>query len=185
MFYVVAGCKENRAIPAGGTTYVYDGDTSTPLSAGGNRILKVVGTERRTYWHNAAAGTVLGEMVDGAVDREYIYLPALSGAEGNGERLLRIRQPEGWVRHHWSDHLGSLRLEIRSGGAIQSRHDYYPFGTERTTASSMDSHKFTGQERDAETGLPPSLRLRRAGDYFIARHYASNFPARSFGSGSV
>ena len=103
-------------------------------------------------------------MLDGARDREYIYL--------NGERLLRIQQPGGGIRYHWSDHLGTPRVVTNNAGDVICQHDYYPYGGERTSCSDDESRKFTlrlrsgqaGQERDAETGL----------DYFVARHYASN-----------
>jgi RHS repeat-associated protein len=60
-------------------------------------------------------------------------------------------------------------------GAIVSRHDYMPFGEEITSGTSVRSvqqgyvddgvrQKFTGKERDSETGL----------DYFIARYYSSS-----------
>nr|MDQ3805629.1 RHS repeat-associated core domain-containing protein [Acidobacteriota bacterium] len=75
-----------------------------------------------------------------------------------------------------ADHLGSPRAVTNSGGAVVSRHDYKPFGEEvaagvggRTAAmgySQLDGvrQKFTGSERDAETGL----------DFMQARYYASS-----------
>lgn len=78
------------------------------------------------------------------------------------------------------DHLGSTRLMMSSGGAVQSRTDYYPFGQEieadatyRTAGLGYQSKpaadadwqrvRFTGKERDSETGL----------DYFGARYMSS------------
>jgi RHS repeat-associated protein len=73
------------------------------------------------------------------------------------------------------DQSGSLTVTNQSGQYVSgaTRHDYLPFGEElglvggRTTAQgySGDStrQRFTGQERDGETGL----------DYFGARYYAS------------
>jgi RHS repeat-associated protein len=60
--------------------------------------------------------------------------------------------------------LGTPRLVVNDAGGIICNHDYYPFGQERTICNDGETHKFTGQERDAESGL----------DYFGARHYASN-----------
>src|SRR5256885_13481603 len=46
----------------------------------------------------------------------------------------------------------------------KSESDYYPWGGELQFANGDSNHyKFTGKERDAETGL----------DYFGARHYAN------------
>ncbi|MGH9509048.1 MAG: RHS repeat-associated core domain-containing protein, partial [Terriglobales bacterium] len=43
--------------------------------------------------------------------------------------------------------------------------DYYPYGGERVNLNTCaQNYKFTGKERDGESGL----------DYFIARHYSSN-----------
>jgi RHS repeat-associated protein len=57
------------------------------------------------------------------------------------------------------------------GNAI-STHKYLPFGEEMSPPSSNSSHKFTGHERDAETGL----------DYMLARYYS---PAGTFRFASV
>src|SRR6266404_8139418 len=65
-----------------------------------------------------------------------------------------------------ADHLGTARAITNSSGSVVSRHDYMPFGEElgagvggRTTgmgfSNSGDNNrkKFTGYERDNETGL--------------------------------
>jgi|GEM_PF-3001872 RHS repeat-associated protein len=89
-----------------------------------------------------------------------------------------------------SDHypLGRACVVMNATGAILDESDYYPFGGERAVASgagssagtpqgvrhpfggeravaggSGNAYKFTGRERDPETGL----------DYFIARYFAS------------
>jgi len=71
------------------------------------------------------------------------------------------------------DHLGSTRMVMDESGAVKARHDYFPWGEELLTASRTGalgyqandgvSQKFTGKERDAETGL----------DYFGARYFSS------------
>jgi RHS repeat-associated protein len=71
------------------------------------------------------------------------------------------------------DHLGSTRLETNSSGVQTQCSDYLPFGEEipsgttygnRTTCFGVNDNKikFTGKERDTETGL----------DYFLARYYS-------------
>ena len=67
-----------------------------------------------------------------------------------------------------SDHypLGRACVVMNATGAIQDESDYYPFGGERVVAAgSGNAYKFTGKERDPESGL----------DYFIARYYASAY----------
>ena len=74
-----------------------------------------------------------------------------------------------------TDHLGSTRMEVGKNGALSTlrRHDYAPFGEELqggqrvttgygyTTAGARQ--KFTGYEKDSETGL----------DFAQARYYAN------------
>lgn len=75
------------------------------------------------------------------------------------------------------DQLGTPRMVFDQTGSLAnvSRHDYLPFGEElfagtggRTSAQGYVAsdgvpQKFTGKERDNETGL----------DYFLARYYSS------------
>lgn len=84
----------------------------------------------------------------------------------------------GGTSYITADTLGTPRVITGANGEVKSRHDYLPFGEEiggaqvsfkgGRGASQMymgDSlhQKFTGQERDAESGL----------DYFLARSYSS------------
>ncbi|MBV9760502.1 MAG: RHS repeat protein [Acidobacteriaceae bacterium] len=72
------------------------------------------------------------------------------------------------------DHLGSLRMVTDANANVIARHDYIPFGEEIPGGiagrnSQFDGYdnvnqKFTGKERDAESGL----------DYFGARYYGSS-----------
>ena len=122
-------------------------------------MLKEVSGTKTAYYRSAVDGQVLKEFVNAgggyAQDSIYAYL--------NGSHLASLGTSGGW-KFTFRDHLGTLRVRAGSGGAIVSRHDFYPFGGEHTTPSADEDHAFTDQERDAETGL----------DYFIARHYGSN-----------
>ena len=65
-----------------------------------------------------------------------------------------------------SDHypLGRACVVMNATGAIQDESDYYPFGGERVVAAgSGNAYKFTGKERDSESGL----------DNFGARYFGS------------
>jgi RHS repeat-associated protein len=96
---------------------------------------------------------VLSEIVNGAWSKDYIYL---------GGQLLATEHTTQATRYHFADHLGTPRLVVNDAGGIICNHDYYPFGQERTVCSDGETHKFTGQERDAESTT----------DYFRARQYA-------------
>ena len=53
-----------------------------------------------------------------------------------------------------ADHLGTSRIVASSAGAILDESDFYPFGGERViSTSSGNTYKFTGKERDSESGL--------------------------------
>ncbi|WP_263377690.1 RHS repeat domain-containing protein [Granulicella paludicola] len=61
------------------------------------------------------------------------------------------------------DHLGTEIGQLDYQGNLLSSVDYAPFG-QSFNGSDQDPYKFTGKERDAESGL----------DYFGARYYGSN-----------
>jgi RHS repeat-associated protein len=63
-----------------------------------------------------------------------------------------------------SDHLKTASVITDSAGTIKAESDYYPWGGELRFLNNDSNHyKFTGKERDAETGL----------DYFGARYYSN------------
>ena len=67
--------------------------------------------------------------------------------------------------YYFSDHLGSADVVTDASGNIKEESDYYPFGGERVVTDSgiRNNYKFTGKERDPETGC----------DYFGARYYCN------------
>jgi RHS repeat-associated protein len=75
------------------------------------------------------------------------------------------------VKYYHQDAIGNVRVVTDANGNVLERHDYLPFGEECTTglcsnnpgAGAGQPRKFTGKERDAETGF----------DYFGARYYGS------------
>ncbi len=126
---------------SGGGTFFYDGD--------GRRVKKITIAGTTVYVYNA-----LGQLV-----AEYTDNPSPTNT---GTSYLT------------SDTLGTPRVITDASGALKARHDYLPFGEEimagvggRTEQQGyvVDSlkQKFTGYERDSETGL----------DYAQARYYAS------------
>lgn len=127
-----------------GASYSYDGD--------GRRVRKADQSGTTIYVYDA-----LGKMV-----AEYSNTTQ-ANAETDKTSYLT------------SDTLGTPRVITGSNGQVKARHDYLPFGEEvgaevggRTTNqgySQLDNirQKFTGYERDNETGL----------DYAEARYYSS------------
>ena len=82
---------------------------------------------------------------------------AASGATLNGGIVPQCTK-HGLDTYYATDHLGTVRfvktVDDNTGGEVaSSTHDYEPFGVEITPADSCDNtHKFTGHERDVETG---------------------------------
>jgi len=136
---------ENRIKNAGGVNYTYDGD--------GKRVKKDSG---KLYWTGTGGEPLAESDLAGNITSEFVFF--------NGKRIARLDLPST-VRYYFSDHLGSASVVTNADGtSIQDESDYFPFGGERIlTNSDPNQYKFTGKERDAETGL----------DYFIARHYSS------------
>jgi RHS repeat-associated protein len=136
---------ENRISKAGGVTYTYDGD--------GNRVMKSNGT---IYW-TGANGEVLAESnLSGTMSAEYMFL--------NGSRIVRMDRPSGTNHFYFSDTVGSTTMITDAIGTIEKESDYTPYGIEiPVTGSDPNHYKFTGKERDTESGL----------DSFGKRFYAS------------
>jgi len=83
-----------------------------------------------------------------------------------GARIAMLTLSAGTVNYYVSDHLGSSHVVTNSSGTILDDSDFYPYGGERSySSSSGNTRKFTGKERDSESGL----------DDFAARFYTSNY----------
>ena len=66
--------------------------------------------------------------------------------------------------YYHGDHLGSARMSSGPDGWPTWQNTYYPWGSGYNPQSTVTHYKFTGQERDPESGL----------DYFGARHNSSS-----------
>jgi RHS repeat-associated protein len=77
-------------------------------------------------------------------------------------------QPSTVTRFQLDNHLGSALLEVDGGGMVISYEEYHPYGTTAYRAGtgaaevSLKRYRYTGKERDDETGLY----------YHGARYYA-------------
>ena len=158
---------ENRLIWTAGYRYVYDGD--------GKRVEKCVaatsttpcptsGTNGTLYWTGIGSDTLDESDLSGNPQEEYIFF--------NGQRIARRDVTSTGatiaVHYYFSDHLGSHSVITNAAGtAIEQDIDYYPYGGvehDYATAPVTQRYKFTGKERDTESGL----------DNFGARYDASS-----------
>ena len=137
---------ENRLSSSAGVTYTYDGD--------GKRVKKSSGT---LYWTGTGSDALVETDLYGTVQSEYIYF--------GGKRVARI-DSNGNAYYYFTDHLGTSRVTTTAIGTVCYDADYYPYGAEQHVYVNTcgQNYKFTGKERDSETGL----------DYFGARYYGSN-----------
>jgi len=129
------------------TSYDYDADGRRVKKSGGVNTL---------YWYGSD-GKVLEETdLSGTLQNEYIFF--------GGKRVARYSVANGYS-YFFSDHLGSASVVTDALGNTKEESDYYPYGGERvvTDLGIGNNYKFTGKERDPETGL----------DYFGARYYGS------------
>jgi RHS repeat-associated protein len=141
---------ENQLTSAAGVTYTYDGD--------GKRVKKSSG---KLYWFGMGSDpldeTDLAGNTNNTSFNEYIFF--------GGKRIAR-RDSSSNVTYYFSDHLGTARIVANSSGAPVDDSDFYPFGGERVyTNSGPQNYKFTGKERDSESGL----------DNFGARYDSSQY----------
>jgi RHS repeat-associated protein len=143
---------ENHLISTAGVNYVYDGD--------GKRVEKSVsGSVTKIYWYDHT-GNVLDE-TDGtgsatnSAFNEYVLF--------GGQRLAH-RDSSNDAYYYFADHLGTSRTlaEIPAGlstATLCYDADFDPFGGERTPIvnTCLQNYKFTGKERDSESGLDNSV----------------------------
>jgi RHS repeat-associated protein len=138
---------ENRIAGAAGFAYTYDADS--------NRVEKANGTAGTLYWY-MTPGIVSESDLAGNLKSEYVFF--------DGERVARKDFPSNAVSYYFSDHLKTASVITDSAGNIKSESDYYPWGGElQFTNNDSNHYKFTGKERDSESGL----------DYFGARYYSN------------
>ncbi|HEV7220721.1 MAG TPA: RHS repeat-associated core domain-containing protein [Terriglobales bacterium] len=93
----------------------------------------------------------------GSASQEYAFF--------NGKRVARRAGVGNTVYYYFADHLGSTGEITLASGAIDQTTVYYPYGGEISVVgpSFSNNYKFTGKERDTESGL----------DNFGARYDAS------------
>ena len=148
------------------TWYVYDG--------GGKRVRKI--TERAAAEGALPARKFERIYLDGVeIYREYagddVALERRSLDVMDDRQRITLIESEGAtrvVRYQSADQLQSAHLETDSDGRVISYEEYHPFGTtayqatDAATTAAAKRYRFTGMERDDESGLA----------YHGARYYA-------------
>jgi RHS repeat-associated protein len=129
--------------------------------------LRVKTASGKLYWRGMGVDAFAESNLSGSMTDEFIYFAGRKVARRNastgaGNRVpslrsgFRLRAPTSFTpakRLNFADHLGSTRVLTNATGTILKVSDYYPFGTERIVGGSDPGlYKFTGYERDLETG---------------------------------
>jgi RHS repeat-associated protein len=128
---------DNRPAATGSTSFVYD--------SSGQRVKKITPGTTITYVGKHYECT-------NGVCKKYVFA---------GSQRVAVKTNTGTWYYH-PDHLGSSSIVTDNTGNKSEEIYYYPFGGTRTDTGSVSvKHKFTGQERDDETGLY----------YYGARYY--------------
>ena len=136
--YTYSYDAEGHQTSAAGVTYVYDGD--------GRRVKKSNGT---IYWYAGGIQPLYETNLTGGYLYDYIFFA--------GQRLARVTSGGG-VYHYFGDALGSSRVIVPYGQNTACYDaDFYAFGGEKNyvntcTPVPANNYKFTGMERDAESG---------------------------------
>jgi len=154
---------ENRLIWTNanvGFSYIYDGDGSRVEKCASSQAGSCPnGSNATLYWRDTDGGDSLVETDQAdTIQNQYIFF-------GNN-RIARL-DGNGNVHYYFSDHLGSHAVVENSTGSVCEQDiDYYPYGGVQHDycAAVTQNYKFTGAERDGETGL----------DSMKARNYASS-----------
>jgi RHS repeat-associated protein len=180
----VTADAQNRLHVTAGADYQYDAAGNMTYNAAGmyysydaeSRILHM-DTSAATYTYNSLGNRVRKD-ISGAPSTEYFYFSGQPVAELNpatgaftnyvyfdGNRVARRDGTAGPVSYYFSDHLKTTDIVTDAQGNIKTDSDFYPWGGElQFLASDPNNHyKFTGKERDSETGL----------DYFGKRYFSS------------
>jgi RHS repeat-associated protein len=106
-----------------------------------------------TEYYYGPTGSVQDEYNGSAWTAQYVYA---------GSKLIAEYKNNTTEFVH-TDHLGSTRLVTAVNKSVLDSLDYLPFG-KQVAGDTSTTHRFTGKERDAESGL----------DDFGARYYGSS-----------
>lgn len=143
---IVRNCTNNKVI----ADYIYDHN--------GKRIAK-------KEYTNGALKRIVYSLEDGF---EKVKLASNSAVENttyymaNG-KVEAKNNPDGSRTYYYGDHLGSNAMLTNQSGTVVEKTSYEPFG-EVKSGGTKSKFQYTGQEKDAETGL----------NYYDSKYYDSH-----------
>jgi RHS repeat-associated protein len=153
LLYTYTYDAEDHLTQASGMTggpwnYVYDGN--------GLRVEKSNSATNGTlYWRSITGDAIAESNLSGTITNEYVFFA--------GRRIAQ--DASSGVYFYYADQTGSTTVMTNASGTPCYQATFTPYGEEHATQTTcqQNNYKFTGFERDAETGL----------DYAFARYYDS------------
>ncbi|HEV2248758.1 MAG TPA: hypothetical protein VGW37_19105, partial [Terriglobia bacterium] len=146
---------ENRltsVVTGSGTScYAYDGN-GLRVQKGSASSGCTAPTWNKLYWRDTGGNTIAETDGSGSTTNssynEYVFFA--------GQIIAQSNPSSGNVYYYFTDYLGSTRAVTNAAGSPCYEADFLPYGAENTpsgfTNSCSPNYKFTGYERDPETG---------------------------------
>jgi RHS repeat-associated protein len=148
-------------VTSGSWGYIYDGNGLRVAKCDNATTYPCGGASGGTLYWRDILGNVLSESdLSGNITNDYIYF---------GGRKVAQEGPTGTTHYFFPDQTGTTVAMTDSSGNVCYDATFTPYGEEHSTLDTCSStgtstnYKFTGYERDSETGL----------DYAFARYYSS------------
>jgi hypothetical protein len=142
---------ENRLVWTSGYRYLYDGNgerVEKCVAATSTTACPAVGTNGTLYWKGTGSDAQVETDLSRNALEQYVFF--------NGQRVARRDISTNAVHYYFSDQLGSHGvIENATATACEQDIDYYPYGEAENDycPNVCQNYKFTGKERDSESGL--------------------------------
>lgn len=153
---------DEAATPTLEARYLYD--------AGGERVKKIVWYQGGKVTTTTYVGGALEHHTEGTsnhlIEKENNTLHLMD----DQSRIVLFRIGDAFddqdnsptIQYQLGDHLGNVQVVAKSSGGAYSREEHYPYGGTSFGSYKQKRYRFTGKERDEESGL----------HYHSARYYA-------------
>lgn len=138
--------------------YVFDGSTVSQYThylydASGNRVKKLVWKQNGDYKSSTYIGNAFEYLTNGAEEQNTLHVM------NDTSRIAVIRLGDNFgdttpaIKYNLEDHLGSSSVLLENNGTLINREEYYPFGETSFGSYAKKRYKYSGKERDEESGL--------------------------------
>lgn len=148
-FYNQAGTSE----PTIYAQYLYDGS--------GNRVKKIVRTQGGDYESICYIGGTFEYKTNGTDEQTTAHIMDSNSRIATTREGADFGDTTPEVKYNLEDHLGSSTVLLETNGSLINKEEYYPFGETSFGSYAKKRYRFSGKEKDEESGLY----------YYGARYY--------------